>query len=176
MMNSRFFIGFLLFAKSLNASQTYSTSDSINSLFAADGLVQRALGAVEGIFSSTLYFDYIVAGGGTAGNTIGVRLAEAGYRVAIVEAGVNYEVSKPVLGMTPAGDLVGIGASMSDSIPTVDWGFQTVPQAGANNRKIHYTRGKCLGGSSALNFMLYHRGTTGTYDQWAELTGDESYR
>ncbi|KAG8664539.1 uncharacterized protein FPOAC1_013320 [Fusarium poae] len=93
--------------------------------------------------------------GGTAGNAVGTRLAQAGYKVAIIEAGGFYEIN---------------------SIPTVDWVFETEPQAGANNRKFHYARGKCLGGSSALNFMIYHRGSTGTYDRWADLVGDDSYR
>lgn len=51
----------------------------------------------------------------------------------------------------------------------------TAPQAGASNRKIHYARGKCLGGSSARNFMIYQRGSKESYSQWADAVGDESY-
>jgi choline dehydrogenase len=108
-----------------------------------------------------------VVGGGTAGNAISV---------AIIEAGIFYEIGKPVLGSTPAGAFFGIGSSFIDAVPTVDWQFQTEPQAGANNRRLHYARGKCLGGSSALNFMIHHRGSKGSYDQWAEMVGDESYK
>jgi choline dehydrogenase len=109
-----------------------------------------------------------VVGGGTAGNAIGVRLAEAGFSVAIIEAGIFYEIGKPVF--------FGIGSSFIDAVPTVDWQFQTEPQAGANNRRLHYARGKCLGGSSALNFMIHHRGSKGSYEQWADMVGDDSYK
>ena len=117
----------------------------------------------------------MVIGGGTAGNAIGVRLAEAGFSVAIIEAGLYYELGKPVLGSTPAGAFFGCGSDIVDSIPTVDWDFVTEPQVGANDRAVHYERGKCLGGSSALNFMIYHRGSTGSYQQWADLVDDQSY-
>ncbi|KYK58802.1 hypothetical protein DCS_05820 [Drechmeria coniospora] len=142
----------------------------------ADGLVEASIGALKGKLDTHKEFDYIVVGGGTGGNAVGTRLAEAGFKVAIVEAGAFYEIAKPVLGTTPAGDIIGIGWNMLDAVPTVDWTFQTEPQAGANNRKFHYAQGKCVGGSSALNFMIYHRGTTGTYDQWADAVGDDSYR
>lgn len=117
----------------------------------------------------------MVVGGGTSGNAIGVRLAEAGFSVAIIEAGLFYEIGKPVLGSTPAGAFFGIGGELIDSLPTVDWEFITEPQTGANDREVHYARGKCLGGSSALNFMIHHRGSTGSYQQWADEVGDDSY-
>jgi choline dehydrogenase len=110
------------------------------------------------------------------GNAIGVRLAEAGFSVAIIEAGIFYEIGKPVIGSTPAGAFFGIGNSFIDAVPTVDWQFQTEPQSGANNRQFHYARGKCLGGSSAINFMIHHRGNKGAYEQWADVVGDESYK
>ena len=59
--------------------------------------------------------------------------------------------------------------------PLMDWGLVSVPQTGALNRRIHYAQGKTLSGSSALNAMAYHRGTTGAYDRWADLVGDRSY-
>lgn len=46
---------------------------------------------------------------------------------------------------------------------------------GANNAKVHYARGKCLGGTSARNYMAYQRGTKESYDLWASLVGDSSY-
>ena len=57
----------------------------------------------------------------------------------------------------------------------IDWGFETTIQPGLGNRSIHYARGKTLGGSSALNFMAYHRGTNGSYEKWAHEVGDSSY-
>ncbi|KAJ8061221.1 hypothetical protein OCU04_010293 [Sclerotinia nivalis] len=59
--------------------------------------------------------------------------------------------------------------------PLVDWDLSSVPQINAGNRRIHYARGKTLGGSSALNALSYHRATSGTYQKWAELVGDQSY-
>ncbi len=86
-------------------------------------------------------FDYVVVGGGTAGIPVGTRLAEAGYKVAIVEAGIFYEESEPVISETPAFDFVGN--------PLNDWGFEVEPQAGMNDRSFSYPRGKCVGGTSA---------------------------
>jgi hypothetical protein len=127
--------------------------ETLDSLLKGNGLIDGALGALQGVLGEEQTFDYVVVGGGTGGNAIGVRLAEAGYSVAIIEAGLDYAIAKPVLASVPVLDIVGIGSGMLDSIPTIDWEFQTQPQAGANNRKFHYARGKCLGGTSALNFM-----------------------
>jgi choline dehydrogenase len=148
----------------------------VKAALSGEGLVEGALGAVGGALGVEATYDYVVIGGGTAGNAIGYRLAEAGHSVAILEAGLYYEIAKPVLGTTPGGDIIGIGSSILDSVPTVDWEFITEPQAGANNREMHYARGKCLGGSSALNFMIHHRGSEGSYDMWADEVGDDSYR
>lgn len=110
-------------------------------------LLKGALGALGGALGVEATYDYVVVGGGTAGNTIGTRLAEAGHKVAIIEAGEYYEVSEPVLSTAPAGDLFLVGADPTDANPLADWVFVTEPQAGANGRKLHYARGKCLGGS-----------------------------
>jgi len=112
-----------------------------------DGLIDGALGAVEGVLGVEATFDYVVVGGGTAGNAIGTRLAQAGHSVAILEAGLYYQIGKPVLATAPLGDILGVGTTILDSNPLVDWQFVTQPQAGANNRQFHYARGKCLGGS-----------------------------
>lgn len=149
--------------------------ETIGSTLRGDGLIDGTLGAIGGILGSEQTFDYIVVGGGTAGAGVGVRLAEAGFSVAIIEAGGFYEVEKPVFGTTPAGSFLGVGASPLDTVPTTDWGFNTEPQPHLNNRRIHYARGKCLGGSSALNFMVYHRGTTASYQKWADTVDDQSY-
>ncbi|KAJ0311602.1 hypothetical protein Brms1b_008192 [Colletotrichum noveboracense] len=115
---------------------------AVKAVLSGQGLVQGVLGVVEGALGTEATYGYVVVGGGTAGNAIGYRLAEAGHSVAIIEAGIYYEIAKPVLGTTPAGDIIGIGSSIYDTVPTVDWAFQTEPQIGANNRKIHYARGK----------------------------------
>ncbi|KAF2087994.1 GMC oxidoreductase [Saccharata proteae CBS 121410] len=166
------------------ASSTASVSGSlvqtiddytVKSILKGNGLVTGTLGALAGAAGVEATYDYVVIGGGTGGNAIGTRLAEAGFSVAILEAGEYYEIGKPVLGTTPAGDIVGIGADIADSDPLVDWEFVTQPQPGVNDREVHYTRGKCLGGSSALNYMIYQRGTKGSYDMWADLVNDSSY-
>ncbi|KAK8017715.1 GMC oxidoreductase [Apiospora rasikravindrae] len=151
-------------------------ASAVKSVLSGEGLAQGALGALEGALGVDQTYDYVVVGGGTAGNALGYRLAEAGHSVAIVEAGLFYEIAKPVLGTTPGGDIIGIGASPLDSVPTVDWQFVTEPQAGANWRRVHYARGKCLGGSSALNFMIHQRGSKGSYDKWTDEVGDDTYR
>lgn len=142
---------------------------------ATEGLVQTSIGALEGVLGSEQSFDYVVIGGGTAGNTIAYRLAEAGFPVAIIERGLSYEFGKPVVGAAPVGDIIGVGSNPLDSIPTVDYGFRTTPQPGAAGREIHYAQGKALGGSSALNFMIHHRPNRGALDVWAETVGDDSY-
>ncbi|ETN42960.1 uncharacterized protein HMPREF1541_02118 [Cyphellophora europaea CBS 101466] len=149
--------------------------ETIESTLKGNGLIDGTLGALAGTLGVEQEFDYVVVGGGTAGNAVGVRLAEAGYTVAIVEAGLFYELGKPILGTTPAGDIIGIGSSALDQIPTVDWGFLTEPQDGLGGRRIHYAQGKTLGGSSALNFMIHHRGSRGSYQMWADMVGDQSY-
>lgn len=149
--------------------------ETIDSTLKGNGLIDGTLGALAGTLGVEQEFDYVVVGGGTAGNAVGVRLAEAGYTVAIVEAGIFYELGKPVLGTTPVGDIIGIGSSSLDSIPTVDWGYLTEPQEGLGGRRVHYAQGKTLGGSSALNFMIHHRGSRGSYQMWADMVGDQSY-
>ncbi|KAL3436390.1 hypothetical protein BDV09DRAFT_184327 [Aspergillus tetrazonus] len=91
-------------------------------------------------------FDYVVVGGGTAGVTLAVRLAEASHSVALIEAGAYYEDSWP-LAAIPGADVIPVGSD-PDAKFGADWGFVTAPQAGADGRRIHFARGKCLGGSS----------------------------
>ncbi|PYH47053.1 GMC family oxidoreductase [Aspergillus saccharolyticus JOP 1030-1] len=119
-------------------------------------------------------YDYVVVGGGTAGNVMGARLSQAGHSVLIVEAGGIYELENANLTIPSMfGALTGGSPDTID--PRVDWGVITTPQAGANNRELHYARGKCLGGSSAMNAMIYQRGTKSTYHAWAEAAQDPSY-
>jgi len=59
--------------------------------------------------------------------------------------------------------------------PNIDWRFLTTPQAGLNGRQLHYARGKCLGGSSARNYLEYNRATVGAMQKWADQVGDQSW-
>ncbi|RDW64569.1 GMC family oxidoreductase [Aspergillus mulundensis] len=121
-------------------------------------------------------YDYIVVGGGTSGLALAARLAEdPSISVAVVEAGGYYEEEGGPENVIPAlCPFANTSTDPADSSP-IDWNFDTLPLTDANSRVIRYARGKTLGGSSARNFMVYHRGTRGTYDQWAELTGDSSW-
>jgi len=92
-------------------------------------------------------YDYVIIGGGTAGLALAAPLSEDNFAsVAVIEAGTYYQITNPLLSQTPAADIVFIGASPNDTNSGVDWDFVTAPQAGANNRTLHYARGKCLGG------------------------------
>ena len=59
--------------------------------------------------------------------------------------------------------------------PRTDWLFNTEPQPGLNGRSLRYPRGKTLGGSSSINGMIYMRGQSRDYAQWAQLTGDPTW-
>ncbi|KAL8720301.1 MAG: hypothetical protein Q9225_002813 [Loekoesia sp. 1 TL-2023] len=132
----------------------------------------RAFG-VPGVNPS---FDYIIVGGGTAGLTVASRLAEdRALSVAVIEAGGYYEADNGNLSVTPGYDAAYAGTDPTLTNPKVDWGFDTTPQEGAAGRRLHYPRGKTLGGSSATNFMYYHRPTVGSAQKWASDTGDQSY-
>lgn len=114
-------------------------------LFAASDLVQAATAHDKRLFDAT--FDYVIVGGGTGGLALANRLAADGSAsVAVVEAGSYYQASNILMSSTPAGDVLWAGGSPSDVNPLVDWGFITQPQADAEGRKVHYARGKCLGG------------------------------
>ncbi|KAJ5102810.1 hypothetical protein N7532_003339 [Penicillium argentinense] len=117
-------------------------------------------------------FDYVVVGGGTGGIVIATRLAQKSFKVALVEAGGLYEIES--LAEVPAADVLPVGSD-PDTQSAIDWGFVAENQPGANGRSIHYARGKCLGGSSALNFMIYQRPTTESMQQWAGAVNDSSY-
>lgn len=105
-------------------------------------------------------FDYIVVGAGSAGCVLANRLSESGqYSVCVIEAGGKGD---DWVVRAPAGVLAMMRSRINN------WGFETVPQPGLNGRRGYQPRGKCLGGSSAINAMLYVRGHRSDYDGWAE--------
>ncbi|KAF2088016.1 GMC oxidoreductase [Saccharata proteae CBS 121410] len=121
-------------------------------------------------------FDYVIVGGGTAGLLLAARLSEdSTTTVAVIEAGGFYELENGNVSQIPLDASVGSDKGFANVNRAVDWGFSTVPQAGALNATPHYARGRCLGGSSARNYMAYQRGTIDSYNLWATQVDDPSY-
>lgn len=115
-----------------------------------------------------LPYDYLIIGGGTAGLVLAARLTEdPSIRVGVLEAGAN-RLDDPLVD-TPALFTQMLGH------PAYDWNLQTVAQASNGGRVHHLPRGKLLGGSSGINYMLYVRGSARDYDDWALLAGSPAW-
>ncbi|KAF5608586.1 alcohol oxidase [Fusarium subglutinans] len=114
------------------------------------------------------YFDFIIVGGGTAGNIVAARLAEnPNARILVVEAVIgtskdNEEIRTPGLAMDIRGS-------------KYDWAYKTTMIKRDEHERIEKpnTRGKALGGSSSLNYFSWVPGSKGTFDMWEEYGGKE---
>ncbi len=105
-------------------------------------------------------FDYIVIGAGSAGAALAARLGEdASKTVCVLEAGGHD--SHPFIHV-PSFVAAAIGRKETN------WRFETTPQAGMVGRKIGVPRGRVIGGSGAINGMVYFRGHPTDYDDWAD--------
>lgn len=106
-------------------------------------------------------YDYIVAGAGSAGCVVANRLsADPKNRVLLLEGG---DRDNWIWFHIPVGYLFAIGN------PRADWLFKTAAEPGLNGRALAYPRGKVLGGSSAINAMIYMRGQARDYDGWRQM-------
>jgi choline dehydrogenase len=106
-------------------------------------------------------FDYIIVGAGSAGCVLANRLsADPSKRVLLLEAGGK---DNWIWFHIPVGYLFAIGN------PRSDWCFKTEAEPGLNGRSLAYPRGKAVGGSSAINAMIYMRGQAADYDHWRQL-------
>ncbi|KAI0479536.1 hypothetical protein GGR56DRAFT_635556 [Xylariaceae sp. FL0804] len=113
-------------------------------------------------------FEFVVVGGGPAGCAVAAGLA-------------NWPTKPSVLLLEAGGDNADRDLRVSGQRFTtfmnkdLNWGYKTTPQENAAGRELDYSRGKGLGGSSAINFGVFSRGARDDYDEWARLVGDESF-
>ena len=110
----------------------------------------------------------IISSGGAAGCALAARLATGlpNFSVLLVEAGgQNGDLSQRKFGER----------TWTLNAPGYNWGYKTVGQQGLNDRELDYSRGKGLGGSTAINFCVYTRGPRADYDRWADLVGDSCW-
>jgi choline dehydrogenase len=106
------------------------------------------------------HYDYIAIGAGSAGCVVANRLTEdPETTVLLLEAG-NPDTKPEIHIPLDATRLPGT---------EVDWGYFSEPEPYLNDRKIFCPRGKVLGGSSAINFLVYTRGNPHDYDRWQSL-------
>ena len=110
----------------------------------------------------TLRPDYVVVGAGAAGCVIAGRLSQIlpDARIALIEAGGER------LGLTTK---IPGTAFIASTFPRRNWNFQTEPVPALNGRRLSWFQGRILGGSSSINGMLYLRGHSLEYNQWAQL-------
>src|SRR2546421_10204482 len=122
-------------------------------------MTRQTIGQIRGGNAMDKY-DYIVVGAGSAGAVLAARLSEnPRTRVLLLEAG---RASHPYSRFP-----VSFGLLIDH--PIANWRYESEPEPGTANRAIPVPRGKLLGGSSAINGLVWVRGQTLDYDTWAQM-------
>lgn len=104
-------------------------------------------------------FDYVIVGAGSSGAVLANRLsADPTLTVCLIEAGPPDR--SPIITMP-------LGVMWLSKDPRHNWLYKSAPQPGSDGRQVSIPRGKVLGGSSAINGMIYIRGHKADYDAWA---------
>lgn len=109
-------------------------------------------------------YDFIIIGAGTAGCTLAARLSEnPNWKILLLEAGgpENLIMDVPII------------THFLQANHDINWGYRSQPSdkycLGLKNNRCKYPRGKVMGGSSVLNYMLYTRGNRRDYDDWSDM-------
>ncbi|KAF8184671.1 alcohol oxidase [Pholiota molesta] len=126
------------------------------------------IGGRDGPQVANTNYDFIIVGGGTAGNVVANRLTEnPAFNVLLLEAGSSNVGVQDIQ----------IPLRCTHTTPQTpwDWNYTTVPQPGINGQSMSYPRGYVLGGSSSVNCLVYTRGSVADYDRYASVTGDPGW-
>ncbi|KAJ6258502.1 hypothetical protein Dda_6545 [Drechslerella dactyloides] len=126
------------------------------------GSMAAAIHSRDGSAPAATY-DFIIVGGGTAGLAFATRLGQKlpAAKILVLEAGPAPPANEPGISIP--------GLKGSTLFGPYDWKFLTTPQEKINGRVIGQSRGRVLGGSTALNFMVWDRAAKAEYDAWEDI-------